>query len=86
MRRTGDAWNTPEARAPADTGPRAVTPEQERFAEVLAVERRYGARAPQFVATRVGALAIAGDMPGVARWQAIAAKLELLSTSGHRPE
>ncbi|HEV7290446.1 hypothetical protein [Sphingomonas sp.] len=41
-----------------------MTPDQERWAEALAVERLHGA------------LALAGDSAGVARFRQIAAKLE----------
>lgn len=52
--------------------------EQERWAEALAVERRHGDAAPMFVAQRLRALALAGDHAGVARWQAIAVRLDQL--------
>jgi hypothetical protein len=53
-----------------------VTPDQERLAEALAVRRMYGDRAPLHVAERIGALALAGNAAGVARWQQIAAKMD----------
>ncbi|RYD65563.1 MAG: hypothetical protein EOP58_07215 [Sphingomonadales bacterium] len=53
-----------------------MTPDQERWAEALAVERLHGARAPVWIAERIGALALAGDTAGVARFRQIAAKLE----------
>jgi hypothetical protein len=52
-----------------------MTPDQERWAEALAVERLHGARAPVWIAERIGALALAGDTAGVARFRQIAAKL-----------
>jgi len=55
-----------------------VSPDQERLAVAWAVERWQGPRAPVFAAERIGALAIAGDVDGVARWTAIAAKLKPL--------
>jgi hypothetical protein len=55
-----------------------LSPEQERWAEALAVERRYGAEAPRHVAERIGELALAGDVAGIARWKAIAIKLDAL--------
>ena len=59
-----------------------MTPDQERMAEALAVERVHRARAPSYVAERIRALALAGDIAGVERWQAIAARLAcLLATS-----
>lgn len=38
----------------------------------------HGERAPVFVAERIGALALAGDVEGVAVWQAIARRLSEL--------
>jgi hypothetical protein len=55
-----------------------LTPEAERWAEALAVERQHGAQAPAFIAERIGALALAGDAEGVARWRDIAARLDQL--------
>ena len=55
-----------------------MTPEQERWAEALAVERTHGEGAPVHIATRIGELAVAGDEAGVARWREIAVKLDLL--------
>jgi hypothetical protein len=39
----------------------------------------HGARAPLFVATRIGSLAAEGDADGVAAWQAIARRMGTLS-------
>lgn len=50
----------------------------ERLAEALAIERWKGADAPVYVAERIGALALAGDLAGVERFRAIAAKLDEL--------
>ena len=61
----------------------AVTPEQERWAEALAIERRCGAQAIEHIAERVTALAVAGDDAGVARWIAIAGRFDQLRD---RPE
>lgn len=58
-----------------------LTPDEERMAEALAVERAHGERALAFVAERIEALTGAGDMAGVARWQAIAARLAQLRPS-----
>lgn len=55
-----------------------LTPEQERWAEALAVQRQHGERAGPFIAERIGALALAGDADGVARWREIAARLDQL--------
>jgi hypothetical protein len=42
------------------------------------VQRQHGDDAPLFVATRIGALALAGDVEGVENWRAIAARLDQL--------
>jgi hypothetical protein len=55
-----------------------MTPDQERWAEALAIERQHGAMAPMWIAERIGALALAGDSAGVARFREIAAKYEQL--------
>jgi hypothetical protein len=57
-----------------------LTPDEERLAEALAVERMHGAGGPAFIAERIGALALAGDAAGVERWRAIAARYEQLLT------
>jgi hypothetical protein len=53
-----------------------MTPEQERWAEALAIDRHYGGDAPRHVAGRIGALTLEGDLAGVARWRQIAARLD----------
>jgi len=55
-----------------------VTPEQERWAEALAIERRFGEQATGHIAERVTALAVAADDAGVARWIAIADRFDQL--------
>lgn len=57
----------------------ALSHEQHLWACALAVERHHGARAPVFVAGRIGALALASDAAGVERWQAIAARMAKLT-------
>ena len=56
-----------------------LSDEQHLWACALAIERQHGARAPVFVAERIGALALAGDAAGVARWTAIAARMNQLT-------
>lgn len=56
----------------------AMTPDQERWAEALAIERLHGDRAPVWIAERIGALALAGDAAGVERFREIAARLDQL--------
>lgn len=63
----------------------AMNPDQERWAEAMAIEQRHGDAAPVFVAERLGALALEGDWAGVTRWQAIAQRLDSLR-SGQRGE
>lgn len=55
-----------------------LTPDQERMAEALAIQRIYGAEGPFWIASRIGALAIAADAAGVERFTAIAAQYEKL--------
>lgn len=55
-----------------------MTSEDERWAESLAIERMFGRDAPNWVATRIGALALAGDQRGVDRFLAIARRLDRL--------
>ena len=55
-----------------------MTPEEERLAEALAVERVHGEDAPDHVYERVKTLAEAGDMAGVRRWMEIADWLDRL--------
>lgn len=47
--------------------------------------RQYGAGAPAFVADRIGALALDGDMAGVAAWKVIAARSDQLSSGSANP-
>ena len=49
-----------------------LTPEQERWAEALTIMRQRGPEAPLWVAARIGALAIAGEMDDVARFRQFA--------------
>ncbi|WP_426387583.1 DUF6961 family protein [Sphingobium sp. R-21] len=55
-----------------------MTPEQEHWAEALAIERQWGNDAPRHIAARVSALALAGDEAGVERWIAIAGRYDQL--------
>jgi hypothetical protein len=56
-----------------------MTPDEEQWAEALAIQRQYGEHMYLHVVERIGALALAGDMVEVARWQAIAARLDQLT-------
>ena len=55
-----------------------MTPDQERWAEALAVEKQHGSDAPRWIAERIGALASAGDTVGIERFREIAARLDQL--------
>lgn len=50
----------------------------ERLAEALAIQAWKGSATAVYVAERIGALALAGDIDGVERFRAIAAKLDAL--------
>lgn len=56
-----------------------LSPERHIWACAARVENIHGADAPIFVAERIGALALAGDLDGVAMWKAIAARVEALN-------
>jgi hypothetical protein len=55
-----------------------LTDEQFRWAEALAIERQHGADAPNWIAKRIGALALAGDDAGVTRLRVLACCLDQL--------
>lgn len=55
-----------------------MTPDQERWAEALAVERIHGGAAEMHVVGRILELTLAGDEAGCARWRAIGERLERL--------
>lgn len=59
-----------------------MTPDQERWAEALAIQRIHGDRAHVWVAERLGALALQGDVAGVTRFREIAARLDQLMRPG----
>lgn len=48
-----------------------MTPEQERWAEALAVIATHGGGAESFITERIAALVGTGDAAGIARWQEI---------------
>lgn len=62
-----------------------VSSNHERWAEALAIERQHGEHAPRFIAERIGALALAGDMQGVLRWREIASKLDEIQRAASGP-
>jgi len=59
----------------------AVSPNQLRYAEALALEKLHGARAPAYVAKRVAMPALAGDQDGVTRFREIAIRLYALAAA-----
>lgn len=56
-----------------------MTQDEERWAEAFAVERMHGEGGPRFIADRIGALAVTGDMEGVQRWREIAIRYDRMS-------
>ena len=62
-----------------------MTPEEERLAEALAVERMHGEDAGDFVIARIDALEREGDQAGVKRWLGIADWLARLRHREGRP-
>ena len=55
-----------------------MTEDQERWAEVLAIERLHGERAKAWVAERIVAFREAGDSKGVERFSILDTRLEQL--------
>lgn len=55
-----------------------MTPDRERWAEALAIERHYGDAAHVHIAERICALAMEGDDAGVICWLEIADRLDRL--------
>lgn len=55
-----------------------VLTDWELWACAQQVIKQHGERAPAVVAARIGALAEAGDGPGVEAWKAIAARVDQL--------
>lgn len=55
-----------------------MTPDQFRRADALALEKLHGDAAPHFVAERIGALTLAGDVVGVELLSQIADRLDAL--------
>ncbi|KQM98744.1 DUF6961 family protein [Sphingomonas sp. Leaf25] len=55
-----------------------MTAEEERWAEALLALRIHGDRAPDWIAERIAALAMAGDERGVVRFMGMATRLDAL--------
>lgn len=64
------------------SGTADLSPERERYAEALMIERIHGDQASAHIAERVAELATAGDMAGVQRWIEIADRLDRLQRRG----
>ena len=60
----------------------SLSPDRERWAEALAVERMHGDQAGDFIAERIATLGSVGDVAGVARWTDIADRLMELQRAG----
>jgi hypothetical protein len=60
------------------------SPDEERWAEALAIERIHGDGAYDWVIERIGQLAFDGDDVGVARFMAIIDRLDMLREPGAR--
>lgn len=63
-----------------------MTPEQELLACASTVLRQHGNKVPHFVAVRLGALALAGDVDGIHVWKAIAARIDQLTQADRAPQ
>ncbi|WP_055818854.1 MULTISPECIES: DUF6961 family protein [unclassified Sphingomonas] len=55
-----------------------MTADEERWSEALLALRLYGAATPAWIAERIGALALAGDEAGIARFKDMAARVDAL--------
>jgi hypothetical protein len=58
-----------------------VLTEWERWAVAVFTLEQHGLDAPRFVATRIGALAAAGDIAGVIAWKEIARRMNELTAT-----
>ncbi|RVT93481.1 DUF6961 family protein [Sphingomonas crocodyli] len=63
-----------------------MTPDQERWAEALAIKKTHGDKALSFVGVRIFELGQAGDIEGVKRWFEILTKLRDLRVAEERPQ
>jgi hypothetical protein len=62
-----------------------VLSDRELWACASEVLSQHGENAPVFVAERIGALALAGDLAGVEAWKSVAVRMERLTTSHKQP-
>lgn len=61
-----------------------MTPDEERWAEALAIERWKGPNAAAYIAERIATLGAAGDLAGVERFVAIRTRFEQLQARDGR--
>ncbi|MCA1200143.1 hypothetical protein K9B35_19420 [Sphingomonas sp. R647] len=59
-----------------------MTPDEERWAEAIAIERAQGADAERWIADRIASLVLAGDQAGVDRFIEIARRVDALRAPG----
>jgi hypothetical protein len=59
--------------------------EHELWACAAETLEQHGSDAPAFVAERIGALVLNGDMAGVAAWKAIASRIDQLESPSTQP-
>jgi hypothetical protein len=59
-----------------------VTLDQQIMAEALAIEQWQGDNGPAYIAEQMGAVALRGDIAGIARWKAIAGAFDSLRIPG----
>jgi hypothetical protein len=62
-----------------------VLSDWELWACALEVQREHGDGAPRFVAERIGALVLKGDVAGVEAWKEIAIRLQQLQAQPAQP-
>ena len=61
-----------------------MTEEEQTWALALKIQQWLGDTAPVYIAQQLGAVALAGDKPGIARWQAIAAAYDRLQSGARQ--
>ena len=58
-----------------------MTQDQLLWGAVSMLMKQHGEHAPRKLAERIGALAVAGDMAGVAMWKDIARRMDMMMRS-----
>lgn len=69
-----------------DDGAAPMTPDQERWAETLAIDSQFGPKAAGYIAERLAALRAAGDDAGVARFREIKMRHDTLIHQAQRAD